>query len=91
MGMDDHGTPVDVDMAEQILAQRSGTGDMEGQEEFLVRWEFGTGMMSRDGLPIDRSWVPGVLLRGTPGSQLLIQDFFRVRSQRVHSAKIGRF
>lgn len=86
MGLDDQGQPCDPDLAEMILATRTGTGDMEGQSEFLVRWEFGTGKINAQGLPVDRSWVPGALLEATPSSAMLIQDFLAEQSKSRDSA-----
>ena len=76
MGLDDQGQECDAEEAEQILASREGSGDMDGQTEFLVRWEFGTGKVNDEGLPVDRSWVPAALLEDTSSSMRLIQDFF---------------
>ena len=63
-----------------ILQSRPGSGDLEGQELYLVRWEMGAGKVDREGDPVDRSWVPEALLQSTPNSSLLLQEYLTQQS-----------
>jgi hypothetical protein len=73
--LDDYGMPCEPEMAEVILQSRRGQGVLDGQNEYLVRWEMGAGKTNEQGDPVDRSWVPEELLLSSPASSQLLQHY----------------
>ena len=80
--LDHYGMPCDPEMAEVIVSSRRGQGVLEGQDEYLVRWEMGAGKTNEHGDPIDRSWVPEELLLSSPSSSQLLQHFHEQQRQK---------
>merc|ERR1711871_1500042 len=79
--------PCDPEMAEVILQTRRGSGVLDGQNEYLVRWEMGAGKTNKQGDPVDRSWVPEELLLSAQSSKQLVQHYHE--QQRIKRSNAG--